>query len=188
MLVGYARVSSSGQSLEIQLDKLCSCEKLYQEKRSGARDDRPELHACLDFVREGDTLVVTKIDRLARSTLHLCTIAEQLASKGVHLQVLDQAMDTRSPTGRLTFQILAVIAEFENAIRRERQLDGIAKAKAAGRYVARKALSATQVAALQADRGRGLLITDLMRCYRISKASVYRYLKQPPLSETEAAD
>jgi DNA invertase Pin-like site-specific DNA recombinase len=78
-LVGYARVSSVGQSLDVQLAKLAHCERIYQEKCSGTRYDRPELQACLDWIREGDTLVVTKLDRLARSTLHLCQIATQLA-------------------------------------------------------------------------------------------------------------
>ena len=77
-LVGYARVSSVGQSLDVQLDKLRHCDKLFQEKQSGASGTRPNLHACLEYVREGDTLVVTRLDRLARSTLHLCQIAEAL--------------------------------------------------------------------------------------------------------------
>ena len=178
MIVGYARVSTQDQDLSIQRERLQQCEKLFEEKASGIDAARPALAECLAFLREGDSLLVTKIDRLARSTLHLCTIAEQLTRKGVHLQVLDQAIETRSPTGRLTFQILAVIAEFENAIRRERQLEGIAQAKAAGRYVQRKALSTTQIRALCMDRERGMLITDLMRAYRVSKASIYRYLQQ----------
>ncbi len=88
--IGYARVSSVGQSLAVQLDKLTVCDKIYQEKKSGSTSRRPHLEACLDYVREGDTLVVTRLDRLARSTLHLCQIAETLQRKGVDLQVLDQ--------------------------------------------------------------------------------------------------
>src|SRR5829696_4629192 len=88
-LIGYARVSSVGQSLDVQLDKLQHCNKIYQEKKSGATGKRLRLEACLEYVREGDTLVVTRLDRLARSTLHLCQIAEELRRKGVHLQVLD---------------------------------------------------------------------------------------------------
>jgi DNA invertase Pin-like site-specific DNA recombinase len=86
-LAGYARVSSVGQSLDVQLDKLKHCDKIYQEKQSGASTKRPRLEACLEYVREGDTLVVTRLDRLARSTLHLCQIAEELTRKGVALQV-----------------------------------------------------------------------------------------------------
>src|SRR5882724_11581625 len=92
-LVGYARVSSVGQSLAVQLDKLRSCDKIFQEKKSGASDARPTLHTCLEYVREGDTLVVSRLDRLARSTLHLCQVAAELHRKQVHLQVLDQQLD-----------------------------------------------------------------------------------------------
>ena len=93
-LVGYARVSSVGQSLAVQVDKLAQCHKLFQEKQSGVSGARPQLRACLEYVREGDTLVVTRLDRLARSTLHLCQIAAELARKQVHLQVLDQQITT----------------------------------------------------------------------------------------------
>ena len=92
--VGYARVSSVGQSLEVQLDKLKHCDKIYQEKKSGASSKRPRLKACLEYIREGDTLVVTRLDRLARSTLHLCQIAADLERKQVNLQVLDQNINT----------------------------------------------------------------------------------------------
>ena len=109
-LVGYARVSSVGQSLAVQLDKLQPCDKIFQEKKSGASSARPRLHACLEYVREGDTLVVTRLDRLARSTLHLCQIADELARKQVHLQVLDQQLNTGTATGRLLFHMLGAIA------------------------------------------------------------------------------
>ena len=99
-LVGYARVSSVGQSLDVQLTKLRHCDKVYQEQRS-ATGKRPRLAACLEYVRDGDTLVVTRLDRLARSTLHLCQIAEELKRKQVHLQVIDQQIDTTGATGRL---------------------------------------------------------------------------------------
>ena len=97
MLVGYARVSTQDQDLTIQRERLAHCEKLYEEKASGTDAARPKLKACLDFMREGDTLVVTRLDRLARSTLHLCQIAEQLAHKDIHLQVLEQQVDTHTP-------------------------------------------------------------------------------------------
>jgi DNA invertase Pin-like site-specific DNA recombinase len=189
MLVGYARVSSVGQSLEVQLAKLQHCERLYQEKRSGTSDQRPELRACLDFVREGDTLVVTKLDRLARSTLHLCQIAETLARKGVHLDVLDQAMETRSPTGRLLFHILGALAEFETALRKERQLEGIAHTKRRGvQFGQQPRLTPAQVAEVQQRRREGVLIKTLMQDYHLSKAAIYRYLAQPPTEAAAAAD
>src|SRR6266404_7734648 len=104
-LVGYARVSSVGQSLTVQLDKLQHCDKIFQEKKSGASSARPRLHACLEYVREGDTLVVTRLDRLARSTLHLCQIADQLARKQVYLLVQDLQLNTGTATGRLLFNM-----------------------------------------------------------------------------------
>src|SRR6266478_9342161 len=155
-LVGYARVSSVGQSLAVQLEKLTRCHKLFQEKKSRAADKRPQLEACLDYVREGDTLVVTRLDRLARSTLHLCQIAAELERKGVHLQVLDQHIDTGDATGRLLFNMLGAIAQFETELRAERQMDGIRKAKERGvPFGRKKKLTAEQIRALQRRRAQG---------------------------------
>jgi DNA invertase Pin-like site-specific DNA recombinase len=176
-LVGYARVSSVGQSLDVQLDKLNHCDKIYQEKKSGASDKRPQLGACLEYVREGDSLVVTRLDRLARSTLHLCQIADGLKRKGVNLQVLDQNIDTSDATGRLLFNMLGAIAQFETEIRAERQMDGIQKAKERGvRFGRQRSLTEEQVAELRKRREEGELIKTLMQDYGISKATVYRYL------------
>lgn len=176
-LIGYARVSSVGQSLEVQRDKLQHCDKIFEEKKSAASGKRPRLDACLEYVREGDTLVVTRLDRLARSTLHLCQIADELARKGVHLQVLDQNIDTNDATGRLLFNMLGAIAQFETEIRAERQMDGIKKAKDRGiQFGAQPRLTAEQIAELRQRRENGELIRDLMKEYRISKATVYRYL------------
>ena len=175
--IGYARVSSVGQSLEVQLDKLKQCDRVYQEKRSGSTLKRPRLDACLEYVREGDTLVVTRLDRLARSTLHLCQIAEELQRKHVHLQVLDQQIDTNNATGRLLFHMLGAIAQFETELRAERQMDGIQNAKARGVVFGRhKSLTRQQIAELQDRRRQGTPILTLMREYRIAKATVYRYL------------
>ena len=176
-LVGYARVSSVGQSLDVQLDKLKHCDKIYQEKKSGTSDKRPQLGACLEYVRESDTLVVTRLDRLARSTLHLCQIADELSRKGVSLQVLDQNIDTSDATGRLLFNMLGAIAQFETEIRAERQMDGIQKAKQRGvRFGRKKSLTDGQAAELRRRREQGELIKTLMKDYDISKATVYRYL------------
>jgi DNA invertase Pin-like site-specific DNA recombinase len=178
-LIGYARVSSSGQSLDIQLDKLQHCHKIFQEKAGGASGQRPRLHACLEYVREGDTLVVTRLDRLARSTLELCRVADELQRKQVHLQVLDQHIDTSDATGRLLFNMLGAIAQFETEIRAERQMDGIQKAKAQGiRFGRKKTLTTVQIAALRHRRAQGVLIKTLMHDYGLSKVSVYRYLSE----------
>jgi len=184
--VGYARVSSIGQTLDVQLDKLEDCDKVFQEKVSGASDRRSRLKACLEYVREGDTLVVTRLDRLARSTLHLCQIAAELEGKGVDLQVLDQNINTGDATGRLLFNMLGAIAQFETEIRAERQRDGILKAKERGvKFGKRKKLSPEQVIELQNKREQGVLIKTLMKEYGLSKASVYRYLSEKPEAPKE---
>ena len=178
-LIGYARVSSVGQTLAVQLDKLQGCDKVFQEKVSGVSGKRPRLEACLEYVREGDTLVVTRLDRLARSTLHLCQIAAELDSKRVNLQVLDQNINTGDATGRLLFNMLGAIAQFETEIRAERQREGIQKAKERGvRFGKRKKLSAEETAELQRKRREGSLIRTLMKEYDLSKSSVYRYLNE----------
>jgi DNA invertase Pin-like site-specific DNA recombinase len=176
-LVGYARVSSVGQSLDVQLDKLQHCDKIYQEKKSGRSGQRPQLQACLDYVREGDTLVITRLDRLARSTLHLCEIAEELNRKQVNLQVLDQNIDTHDATGRLLFNMLGAIGQFETEIRAERQMDGIKKAQERGiAFGRKKKLTPAQVQELKDRRQQGTPIKTLMAAYNLSKTSVYRYL------------
>jgi DNA invertase Pin-like site-specific DNA recombinase len=182
--IGYARVSSTGQSLDIQLSKLTAygCTDgdgvIFQEKKSGtSAGNRTELQACLRHVRKGDTLVITKLDRLARSTLDLAKIADDLENRGVELVVLDQAIDTSTPTGKLLFSMLGAIAEFENAIRAERQSDGIAKAKDSGvKFGAKPKLSTKQLSEMKQKRADGVLIKDIMSEYDLSKASVYRLL------------
>ena len=178
-LVGYARVSSIGQSLDVQLDKLKDCRKIFQEKKSAAGGKRPQLAACLEYVREGDSLVVTRLDRLARSTLHLCQIADELKRKQVELQVLDQNINTADATGRLLFNMLGAINQFETEIRAERQLDGINKAKEKGvKFGAQRKLSDGQIEEMKERRQSGVLIKNLMQEYQLSKASIYRYLNE----------
>lgn len=177
--VGYARVSSVGQSLDIQLDKLTkySCDKIFSEKLSGTTADRPNLKATLEYLREGDVLVITKLDRLARSTFHLTQIADKLKNEGIELVVLDQNIDTSTPTGKLLFNMLASISQFETEIRKERQLEGIAKAKEKGvRFGAKRKLTDKQINDLKEKRKEGVLIKELMSQYGICKASVYRLL------------
>jgi DNA invertase Pin-like site-specific DNA recombinase len=184
--IGYARVSSTGQSLDIQISKLtdygCSTtpdDRIFQEKKSGAStNERTEWKACSKHLRSGDTLVITKLDRLARSTLDLTKIADDLTKRGIELVVLDQSIDTSTPTGKLLFNMLASIAEFENAIRKERQVDGIAKAKSTGvQFGAKPKLTASKVLEMRRKRDAGTKIKDLMAEYDLSKASVYRLLE-----------
>jgi DNA invertase Pin-like site-specific DNA recombinase len=176
--VGYARVSSVGQNLGVQLEKLKGCDKVFKEKRSGVDAGRPELKRCLEYLREGDTLVVTKIDRLARSTSDLYCIVTALADKGVVFKVIDDpSIDTSSRTGKLIMGILALIAEFENDIRRERQMDGIKKARERGIQFGRKPLLVPDtIKNVKKLRKAGKTVPEIMRLTHLSKASVYRAL------------
>jgi DNA invertase Pin-like site-specific DNA recombinase len=176
--VGYARVSSAGQDLAVQIEKLRGCEKVFKEKRSGVDAGRPELRRCLEYVREGDTLLVTKLDRLARSTSDLYRIVSQLAEKGVEFKVIDDpAIDTSSRTGKLVMGILALIAEFENDIRHERQMDGIAKARDRGVRFGRKPLVVAEtIKKVRKLRKAGKTVPEIMRQTSLSKASIYRAL------------
>ncbi|VWX52968.1 Integrase-like protein y4lS [Novosphingobium sp. 9U] len=179
MLVGYARVSSVGQSLDLQVQALkdAGCQKVYQEKRSGkSGTERPELTKALDQAREGDTLVVTRLDRLARSVGDLHAIMGRLTAEGVSFRCLQQGgVDTSSSTGKLMLAILGAVAEFENDIRRERQKDGIEKAKAQGVYKGRPAtIDAAKVQALKAS---GMGAAAIAREMGIGRASVYRVLQ-----------
>jgi DNA invertase Pin-like site-specific DNA recombinase len=176
--VGYARVSSTGQDLTLQLEKLAGCDKVFKEKRSGIDAGRPALKTCLEYLREGDTLLVTKLDRLARSTPDLYRIVSELAEKGVSFKVIDDpSIDTNSRTGKLIMGILALIAEFENDIRRERQQDGINKAKAQGvRFGPKPILTAEVVQKVKELRAEGLTVPEIMRRTKLSKASIYRAL------------
>ncbi|MBX7456660.1 recombinase family protein [Qipengyuania sp. 1NDH17] len=177
-LVGYARVSSVGQSLEIQEAALsdAGCDKIFAEKRSGlTAKGRQQLEDALGYVREGDTLVVTRLDRLARSVGDLFAIIERLQSKGVAFRCLQQSgVDTDSSTGRLMMAILGAVAAFEADIRKERQMEGIAKAKAAGVYRGRKqSIDGEEVRRLHA---KGVRPVDIATRLGIGRASVYRYL------------
>ena len=177
-IVGYARVSSTGQDLAEQLDRLekAGCAKVFKEKRSGV----PELKRCLEYLREGDTLLVTKIDRLARSTSDLYRIVSELAEKSVAFKVTDDpTIDTTSRTGKLVMVILALIAEFESDIRRERQMDGIAKAKERGVKFGRKPeLTPERVREIRSLRKDGATVPEIIRHTSLSKASVYRALNR----------
>jgi DNA invertase Pin-like site-specific DNA recombinase len=175
--VGYARVSSTGQDLEIQLAalKAAGCDVIRSEKRSGtSTEGRAELRTILDFLRKGDVLTVTRIDRLARSIADLAVIVRELESKGAALKAIEQPIDTSTAAGRAFLQMLGVFAEFETAIRRERQLEGIEAAKAKGVYKGRPAsIEAADIAALKAE---GLGATEIAKRLGIGRASVYRVL------------
>ena len=179
MIIGYARVSSTGQNLETQLEKLkaAGCEKILHEKESGkSAENRAELQKAIEFVREGDVLVITKLDRLARSMNDLTTITDQLNKKGVGFIVTDQDIDTTTPTGKLLFNILGSLAEFERDLIKARCAEGIKNAKAKGIKLGRKPTITDQmVADIKADVQAGELTKAAIAAkHGISRQTVYR--------------
>ena len=178
-IIGYARVSTEDQHIDAQLEQLhqAGCKKIYKEKASGVQVDHPQLAAMLDYVREGDTVVACKLDRIARSTKHLLEIVETLESKGVAFRVLNINLDTSSPTGKLMLTMLGAIATFEREMMLERQREGIAKAKEKGKYKGRKPTArekAGQVVKLIAEgRTKDAVAKEL----GIGVASVYRIVR-----------
>ena len=176
---GYARVSTIDQDLTIQRAalKAAGCTVVREENASGSKQaGRAELETLLAFLRPGDTLVVTRIDRLARSMKDLQDIVHDLKERGVALRATEQPIDTSSAAGKAFLDMLSVFAEFETNLRRERQMEGIAEAKARGVYAGkgrRPTVNADAVRRLQAERKRP---TEIARDLGISRASVYRYL------------
>lgn len=184
-LVGYGRVSSTGQSLDVQVDQLrdAGCEEIFAEKKTGTTTDgREQLEQALKFVRKGDVFVVCRLDRLARSIVDLRKIVDQLEAKGVGFRCLQQgSIDTTRAEGRLLLNILASFAEFETEIRKERQREGIDKAKADGRYRGRpQSIDPSRIAELEAE---GLGASAIAKRLGIGRASVYR-LKGPAIVAT----
>lgn len=176
-LVGYARVSTVGQSLDTQLQALAECSTIFQEKVSGARDDRPQLAQLLNFVREGDVVLVTKLDRLARNTRHLLEISEYLQSKQVALRILNLGINTSTPTGKLMLTMIGAIATFERELMLERQAEGIELAKQRGVYKGRKPTAMAKGEEVLALADRGLAKTEIAKQTGISLSSVQRILK-----------
>lgn len=178
-IIGYARVSTSEQSLEAQLEQLkaAGVERIYEEKISGVKKDRPELAAMLDYVREGDSVIITKLDRIGRSTRHLLEIVETLKSKGVEFKVLNINLDTSTPTGKLMLTMLAAVASFEREMMLERQQEGISIARAAGKYKGRQPTARAKSAEVMALVAKGEKKSEIASKLGIGVASVYRIIK-----------
>ncbi|WP_395821721.1 recombinase family protein [Devosia sp.] len=176
-LFGYARVSTTDQDLTIQEAALrdAGCSIIRSEKKSGTTTEgRSELQTLIEFAREGDTIIVTRVDRLARSIADLATLVRTLESKGIALRATEQPIDTGTAAGRAFLQMLGVFAEFETAIRKERQLEGIAKAKHAGVYKGRRA--SIDPVKVQELRNQGVGPSEIAKRLGIGRASVYRVL------------
>lgn len=180
--IGYARVSTHEQSLDSQIDALkkAGCDRIYCDKISGTKVDRPELDRLKDALRPGDTLVVWRLDRLGRSLRDLIAWTERLAEDGVALQSLTEQIDTSQPAGKLTFHLFAALAEFERNLIRERTLVGLASARARGRNGGRKPkLDAAGIRQLKAmHKDRSLSIREICKRMEIGKTAFYRYLAQ----------
>ena len=181
MIIGYARTSTFDQiaGLEAQRDELLAaqCEKIFEEQVSSVDvAARKKLAEALEFVREGDTLIVTRLDRLARSVPHLLEVLATLADKGASLRILAMGIDTATPTGKLMLTVLGGIAEFEREIMLERQREGIAKAKAAGKYKGRKPTARAKAEQVFELRKNEVGPSEIAKQLGISRASVYRIL------------
>jgi DNA invertase Pin-like site-specific DNA recombinase len=176
-IYGYARVSTDDQDLSIQRAALeaAGCDLIREEKRSGtSTKGREELRNLLEFIREGDTLVVTRLDRLARSMEDLLRIVSDLREKGASLRATEQPVDTSSAAGKAFLQMLGVFAEFETNLRRERQMEGIAKAKTEGVYKGRK--PSIDPDAVRKLHEEGVGATEIAKRLGIVRSSVYRIL------------
>lgn len=180
-LVGLARVSTGGQDLSIQEEALTAAgvlpQHLYVEKVSGAKRDRPELEHALRALREGDVLVVTKLDRLARSLRHLLEIIERVEQAGASLRILDQALDTGTASGRLVLHVLGAVAEMERELISERTRAALAARPEGKRGGRPRALNAKHVAEARRRREQGQPVTEIAAILGVSRASVYRALE-----------
>lgn len=180
-IVGYARTSTVEQEagLEAQIAELeaVGCTHVFAEQVSSVDADRPKLKEALAYLRSGDTFVVTRPDRLARSTLDLLTIVDGLTAKGVGVRVLSMDLNTSNATGRLILTVLGGIAEFERSLMLERQRAGIAKAKAEGKYKGRAPTARAKVKDIRKLKAEGLGVAEIVKRTGVSRASVYRLLE-----------
>src|SRR4051794_27732562 len=190
MLVGYARVSTQEQDLALQLDALqtAGCSKVFEEKASGAQRERPALQAALAYMRTGDTLVVWKLDRLARSLKQLIETVEAVGTRGIGLRSLTEAIDTGSAGGRLVFHLFAALAEFERGVIRERTLAGLQAARARGRTGGRPpALAAKDLAAAKAMlKDPAITVAEVAKRLAVAPSTLYRHLPRARTAALEA--
>lgn len=193
MRVGYARTSTleqtAGYEAQIRELEVAGCEKIFKEQVSSIAE-REQLAAAFDFIREGDTLVVTKLDRLARSIGHLSEITRTLECKGANLSVLAMGLDTTNATGRLMLNVIGSVAQFEREMMLERQREGIAKAKAEGKYKGRAPTARAKADQARSLSSEGVGPTEIARRLGIGRASVYRILgaQGPALGPMTALD
>ena len=168
--IGYARAGSAGQTLDAQLKKLEGCGKIFKEQDSIATNPMPMLKDCLRYLKEGDTLVITRLDRLALSTLQLCKIARELQRKEVFIKVIDQ----NNSKDNVLFNMLGLIYQFETEVRAEKKMNALRRVLSKeNNFNKKQKLSAEQILLLKEKRQQGAKIKDLMAEYDLSKSSIY---------------
>ncbi|AWK84681.1 MULTISPECIES: recombinase family protein [Photobacterium] len=178
--VGYARVSTVDQSLDVQLQKLRDdgCDKIFSDTASGSDTRRQGLKDLMAYLRAGDNLVVTRVDRIARSVLDLQQLVSDLKASGIILSAIEQPVSTDSASGKAFLDMLAVFAEFELNIRRERQMEGIAAAKVAGKYKGRKPVSLATREKVISLHEQHCSISNIARQSGVSRNTVYKILRE----------
>ena len=179
--IGYGRVSTSDQNAASQEDalKAAGCNKVYLETMTGTKKDRPELNKVMDVLRSGDTLVVTRLDRLGRSAKDLLDIVTSLEERGVDFEVLEQSINTKTPEGKMLFTIISSFAEFERAIMRDRTIEGLAAARARGRLGGRPPKftpkQKTQIVRLYND---GVHVSEIMQMFSAARPTIYKVINE----------
>jgi DNA invertase Pin-like site-specific DNA recombinase len=185
MKIGYARVSTTDQNLSVQIDGLEKekCEKIYKEKLSGARKDRPELQKALEELRKGDTLVVWKLDRLGRTVKQLLNLIEDLKGKGIHFKSIKDKIDTTTPTGTFFFHVMASFAQLERELTLERTMAGLAAARGRGRYGGRPLIHKTdkKEMAYEMYMKNDKTVKEIADALDMGRVTIYRYIKKREL-------
>jgi DNA invertase Pin-like site-specific DNA recombinase len=185
--IGYGRVSTSDQNLSSQEDalKAAGCDRVFTDTFTGTKKDRPELNKALDLLRDGDTLVITRLDRLGRSAKDLLEIVTGLEERGVEFEVIEQSIDTKTPEGKLFFTIIGGFAEFEREIMRSRTMDGLAAARARGRLGGRPPKftpkQKTQIVRLYND---GMHVSEIMQMFNAARPTIYKVLNEAKSNNT----
>ena len=190
MKIGYARVSTTDQNLSVQIDGLEKekCKKIYKEKLSGVRKDRPELQKALEELRKGDTLVVWKLDRLGRTVKQLLNLIEDLKGKGIHFKSIKDKIDTTTPTGTFFFHVMASFAQLERELTLERTMAGLAAARARGRYGGRPLIHKTdkKEMAYEMYMKNDKTVKEIADALDMGRVTIYRYIQQRTTSNVPA--